>query len=72
MTQNEEVKRYLESGGRLTGFKALRLFGTMRLAARVNDLRKTGLAIKKGTKAVLCANGRTAHVAEYYLEREEA
>ena len=45
MTQNQQIKSYLEQGKTITPLQALNKFGCFRLAARVNDLRKEGLNI---------------------------
>ena len=45
MTQNQQIKSYLEKGKSITPIQALNKFGCFRLAARVNDLRKEGLNI---------------------------
>jgi hypothetical protein len=44
-SQNTQILNYLQSGQPLTALKALRLFGCMRLASRINDLRKMGHTI---------------------------
>jgi len=41
-TQNDAILHYLKCGRKLTPLAALRLFGTMRLAARVWELRRDG------------------------------
>ena len=41
-TQNDAILSHLESGASLTPLEALHLFGCMRLAARINDLRNRG------------------------------
>lgn len=45
MSQTTEIERYLKKGFSLTPLRALRLFGCFRLAARINELRNSGLAI---------------------------
>ena len=45
MTQNQQIKSYLEKGKAITPIQALNKFGCFRLAARINDLRKDGLNI---------------------------
>jgi len=52
MNQNQQIRAYLKSGGVLTGLKALRIFGTMRLAARIHDLRSLGMRIKATKKKI--------------------
>lgn len=46
MTQNEAIARYLARGKTLTALSALRLFGCLRLAARVDELQRRGFRIK--------------------------
>jgi hypothetical protein len=41
-TQHFEILQYLKSGKSLTGLEALRLFGTMKLASRVSELKDMG------------------------------
>ena len=45
MTQNQQIKTYLEKGKSITPIDALNKFGCFRLAARINELRKDGLNI---------------------------
>ena len=54
-SQSKMIKEFLLNGGRLTQLKALKLFGCMRLASRINDLRNEGMDIitkmeKRGKK----------------------
>ena len=51
-TQNAAILRYLKFGRKLTPMAALRLFGTMRLAARVWELRRDGHHIESGAVTV--------------------
>lgn len=44
-TQSQRIRDYLENGGELTPIDALNRFGCLRLAARINDLRRDGLSI---------------------------
>jgi hypothetical protein len=46
MNQTQQIKDHLESGKPLTSYEALRLFGCLRLAARIHDLRRLGMAVK--------------------------
>ncbi len=46
MTQTECILAHLQSGHCLTPLDALRQFGCMRLAARIDDLRKAGHPIE--------------------------
>lgn len=45
-SQNAKIKDHLERYGEITPFEALDLYGCMRLAARVADLRAAGLNIE--------------------------
>lgn len=58
-------------GARLTAMDALRLFGCARAAARVEQLRKAGMAIQTDMITVIGSNG-PARIAEYSLAREVA
>jgi len=42
MSQNQAILEYLKSGHTLTGLDALRLFGTMKLASRISELKDEG------------------------------
>jgi hypothetical protein len=50
MTQTEMIRAHLESGREITPIDALQQYGCFRLAARINDLRKTGLPIETITE----------------------
>lgn len=45
MSQTEAIRRHLEAGEPLDGLTALERYGCFRLAARVEELRRAGLAI---------------------------
>ena len=61
-SQNELIRQHLESGKTITPMKALHLFHCLRLAARVRDLKESGLAIRS---QIIEQNGK--HFAEYSL-----
>ena len=50
MTQNDAIKQHLLSGKSITPLDALQKYGCFRLAARIDDLRKTGLDIETLTE----------------------
>ena len=56
MTQNQQIKSYLEKGKAITPIQALNKFGCFRLAARISDLRNDGLNI--ATK-IVTKDGKT-------------
>lgn len=64
MTQVESIRAHLESGRELTPLDALNLYGCMRLAARIDELRHAGLDVETLTER----RGRKAF-ARYRLRR---
>jgi hypothetical protein len=56
-SQSAKILRFLRNGGSLTALDALRLFGCLRLAARIKDLRSVGHPI---ISAMLQNMGRQA------------
>jgi len=64
MTQTENIENHLNNGGSLTQLDALNKFGCFRLASRINDLRKKGMAIT--TEMVKTGNGKS--VASYSVD----
>lgn len=44
-TQNDRIRAHLEAGHSITPLEALRLFGCLRLSARIYDLKGDGLTI---------------------------
>ena len=46
MSQLQDIKKHLLSGKSISQLEALKLFGCLRLAARINQLRDQGLPIK--------------------------
>lgn len=63
-SQADAILLYLESGAELTALEALDLFGCLRLAARIKDLRGRGFAIESLDRE---ANGK--RFAAYRLAR---
>jgi len=46
-SQNKQIKAHLESGKPITALQALNEFGCLRLAARIKDLKDSGMIINK-------------------------
>lgn len=65
MTQNQNILQYLKAGNRITPLEALNKFGSLRLGARIHDLKRLGYNIQKEIKT----QGKQ-HFAEYYLVQE--
>lgn len=66
-SQCARILSRLEAGETITALQALDLFGCNRLAARISDLRKTGLEISTTTITVFNRDGVKCRVAEYSL-----
>ena len=64
-SQNKRIAAWLNSGKSITQFDALNMFGCMRLASRINDLRNRGMNIVT-EKFVTPTTGKV--VASYRLE----
>lgn len=64
-SQKARILAYLQKGNRITSLEALHLFGCLRLASRIADLRKDN-EIKD--QFVKLSNGK--RVKQYYIERE--
>ena len=46
-SQNKAIKAHLEKGNSINAIQALEMFGCFRLAARIKDLKDTGMIIDK-------------------------
>ena len=62
-SQCAKIKDWLQQGNKLTSLDALNLFGCMRLASRIHDLREHGLDIQ--TERIKVASGKT--VTQYSI-----
>lgn len=71
MTQTEQIRRHLTTRGPITSLLAVRAYGITRLAARIYDLRKTGLDVQGRMVNVENRYGETVQVKEYYLPDEQ-
>ena len=49
-SQNKAIKAYLEDGHSITAIQALYLFKCFRLAARIKNLKDSGMTIEKEMK----------------------
>lgn len=65
MSQTIKILNTLLSGESLTALDALGRFGTLRLAARINDIKKLGYDVKM--KTIPTKSGKK--VAQYTLEK---
>ena len=67
MSQSIQILSYLKAGNRLTSLEAVKLFGTLRLAARILDLRDKGHQIESVT-----VERQGKKVAQYHLNKQNA
>jgi len=65
-SQNAMILAYLQEGHSITSYESLNLFGCMRLASRINDLRNKGYNIE--TTKVQTSTGKW--VAQYTLKQD--
>ena len=62
-SQNAQIKEWLQQGKTITSLEALNMFGCMRLASRICDLRDDGIPIH--TEKVRLHSGK--YVTRYSL-----
>ena len=67
MTQAQMVLRHLEDYGSITQMDAMQDYGIMRLASRVNDLRREGHPIIKEVVTGKNRYGETTRWARYRM-----
>lgn len=67
MTQNEKVLRHLQDYGEIDSMIALADYGIMRLASRVNDLRRDGVPIITERVEGVNRYGEKCHWARYRM-----
>ena len=68
MTQRDMIVQYMQDTGSITPLDALREFGCMRLGARIFDLRKSGIEIRRVLEQRENRYGKRVSFARYYLE----
>lgn len=70
MTQNEQVLQHLKTFGCITALEAMKKYGIMRLASRINELRKLGFPVKSVMSTRRDASGKLKKWTVYYLEEK--
>ena len=70
-TQCERVLAYIEDFGSITSLQAVQDLGCMRLASRINDLKRMGYPIRKRSAKAQNRYGETVYFAEYYIQEGE-
>ena len=71
MSQTDRVHEYMKQHGTITSMEAFANLGITRLAARISNLKDSGVAVKTTTVSKKRKDGTTCHFAEYSLERHE-
>ena len=69
MKPKRDILAYLQSGGRLTVNKAIKLFHTTELRKIVSRLRREGWTICADRRQDETEDGRKVTFNEYYLQR---
>lgn len=67
-TQAQRILDYINEFGSITQIDALRDLGCMRLASRISELRKQGIAIVSKTEAVNNRYGEKCYIKRYMVE----
>ena len=68
MTQNERIIRHLRDYGSITPLEAMQEYGIMRLASRVCELKRQGVAIRVINESGRNRYGERTSYARYILE----
>ena len=71
VTQTERVYIYMKEFGSITSIEAMNRLGVMRLASRIADLRKQGIAIEKEMAKGKNRYGESTTFARYKLKEKE-
>lgn len=70
-TQCERILRHIKDYGCITSAEAMKEYGIMRLASRINDLRRMGHPILTETGNGRNRYGEKTHYAVYRLAEED-
>lgn len=68
-SQTKQIRSYLEAGNSITGLEAIRMFGCLRLSARIYDLRDKGMDIRTTIETKKKRNGKFRRYARYWLHK---
>lgn len=66
-TQAQDVLEFMRKNGSITRRQADYELGVMRLASRINELKRKGHDIKSEPVRVKARNGRSTYIARYSL-----
>lgn len=68
MTQNEKILEFMREKGSITPVEAIAELGCMRLAARISDIRASGVNVISTMERSKNRYGDTVHFSRYRLE----
>lgn len=68
MTQCERIYRHLKDYGSITSLEAMQEYGIMRLASRISDMKKAGVAIRTETVSGQNRYGEATSFSRYFLK----
>nr|DAG68220.1 MAG TPA: helix-turn-helix domain protein [Caudoviricetes sp.] len=71
MTQCERIYRHLKDYGSITSLEAMQEYGIMRLASRISDMKKSGVAIRSKTVTGENRYGEKTSFSRYFLDGDE-
>jgi hypothetical protein len=71
LTQNQMILMHLQDYGSITSIQAMQEYGFMRLASRINDLKREGYNIISETMKSKNRFGETIHHSVYRLKEEK-
>lgn len=67
MSQCERIVEYMQKNGSITQLDTLREFGCMRLASRISDLKRQGVAVKSTMETSKNRYGEPISYARYSI-----
>lgn len=69
ISQNEQVKRYIEEHGSIDTYRAMKDLNIFRLSARIKNLKDLGYPIVSTLKERTMKDGTVKRWAEYTIKR---
>ena len=70
-SQNERIIEYISKHGSITQIEALRDIGVLRLASRISDMKRSGVAIASDLVEVENRYGEKCRVKRYRIEKRD-
>lgn len=71
ITQCDRVLQHLQDHGSISTLEGITEYGILRLASRINDLKRRGIAISSETKTGKNRYGEKVHYSVYRLVRND-